>query len=118
MNFALIAVFIVILFCASYATWKVRGWIARFEEVERIVHRKELPNAVKAGLENVWALGDLARLINGKPNEQLIALAAIVRQQKIASDATNVVLEALLNDTAELRRDPKGYKPDKAMKDK
>lgn len=116
MKLELIVIFVIILFCAIYVTWKFRGFVARFENVERIVKRRELPHAVKAGLENVWALGDLARLINGQPNEQLIALAAIVRQQKIASDATNVVLQALLDDTAQLRRDPAGYDPDKPMK--
>lgn len=118
MNTLFAIIFLVLLICALVLGWTARKWIERFENMERTLQRRDLPNAVKAGLENEWALGDLARMINGKPNEQLMAMAAIVRSQMIASDATDAVLKALLNDISELRRDPRGYNPDEALQDK
>lgn len=111
-------VFLILLVAALWLGWTLRKWIDRFENMESIVKRRDLPNAVKAGLEDIWSLADLAKLFQGNSQQRLIALAMLLKQELIHDQATSAVLDAILKDTAQLRRDPKGYDPDEPLKDK
>lgn len=112
------SIFTVLLICLFILGWTLRGFLNRFENMEQVIKRRELPNTVKAGLEDVWSLADMARMLQGNSQDRLIGLAMLLKQQILHDEATSAVLDAILKDTAQLRRDPKGYDHDKPLSDR
>lgn len=110
--------FLVLLFACLWIGWKLRGFVARFENMENVVKRRELPNTAKAGLEDIWAVSDIAKMLNGDVNSQLIALGALLKQSENARHANEKVFEIVMEIASTLRRDPKSYNPDEPLKDR
>ncbi len=110
-------IFTALLIFSLWIGWKLRGFVTRFENMENVVKRRELPNVVKAGLEDIWSLADMAKMLQSNSQDRLIGLALLLKQELVHDEATAAVLDSILKDTAQLRSNPKGYNPDAPLKD-